>query len=63
MTSPDKEENDGPEQTPCKPKKARPLEVDGGIGLELHVHVGVEGKAGLTVLQMVVLVSPPTPPM
>ena len=69
MTSPDKEEadgparavvladnryeNGGPEQTPCKLKKAKQLEVDRGIGLELHLHVGVRGKAGLTVLQMV----------
>ena len=39
------------------------LEVDRGIGLVLHLHVGVKGKAVLTVLQMVVLFSPSAPPM
>ena len=47
----------GPEQTPCRLKKVERLEVDRSIGLELHQHVGVQGKAGLTVLQMVALVS------
>ena len=37
----DRDEIGGPEQRRCRLRKAKRLEVDGGLGLELLLHVGV----------------------
>ena len=53
----DQDEIGGTGQT----EEGRATEVDRVLEPELHLHAGVKGRV-LTGMQLVVLVSPPTPP-